>query len=389
MSRRQLWIGLQDACLALVVVVLGLAELWVPFESVYGDGSPVVSSIGVVLAGGALALRRLRTEACVAVFLIWLVIGIATLGHMHALFFGQVVPFMLALYSLARHGSGRLPWVGAAVAAATLLLGDFVIEALQGLDEIVFHWAMCVIAFAVGRGLRLSEQRAVSAALRLSAAEHELREATIAAVAAERTRIARELHDILAHSVSVIVVQAGAAEQVVEDDPAFVARALRDIRSVGTASLDEVRRVVEMLRGPGDAVSLDPQPGLAALRELVESSDSQTLRTTLDTAGDLGAVSPGLGLAVYRIVQEALTNVRRHSDASQAHVIVRAADDRVEVDVQDNGTAIRAEGPGRVGHGLIGMRERAALYGGHVTAARTDAGFRVTAVLPTPAVTHG
>ncbi|NYE20487.1 sensor histidine kinase [Microbacterium immunditiarum] len=380
--RRRLWVGVQDAFLAVVVIVLGLAELWIPFESVYGDGSPIVSSIGVVLSGAAIALRRLRTEACIIVFVVWLAIGVVTLGHMHALFFGQIVPFMVALYSLARHGRGRVPWIGAGVAAATLLFGDIFLDTLQGLDEIVFHWSMCTVAFAVGWGLRLSEQRAVAAALRLSDVEHHAREETIAAVAAERTRIARELHDILAHSVSVMVVQAGAAEQVVGDDPEFVRRALESIRSTGTASLDEVRRVVEMLRDPEDAVMLDPQPGLAALRDLVEASESHGLHTTLDTHGDLGSVPAGLGLAVYRIVQESLTNVRKHSDASHARVVVRVSEAAVELDVHDDGTAVGSGHEGRVGHGLIGIRERAALYGGEVTAGHNGSGFRVSAVLP-------
>lgn len=384
------WVVAQDAAVALAVLILGLAELWVPFESVYGDGSPIVSTIGVVLSAAALALRRIRTEACIGVFVIWLAIGIATLGHMQALFFGQVVPFMIALYSLARHGRGRVPWIGAAVAAVTLLFGDIFLEALQGLDEIVFHWAVCIIAFAVGWGLRASEQRAVTAAVRLSALEYESREQAAAAVAAERVRIARELHDILAHSVSVMVVQAGAAEQVVDDDPAFVRRALASIRSTGAASLDEMRRVVAMLRDPDDAVRLDPQPGLAGLRGLVEASEANGLRTRLDTEGDLGAVSAGLGLAVYRIVQESLTNVRKHSDASEVRVVVRATPDLVEVDVSDDGPRKTGPDSAHRGHGLIGMQERAALYGGEVTAGRTGSGFRVTAVLPmATAATHG
>jgi signal transduction histidine kinase len=373
-------------------MILGLAELWLPFDSVYGDGSPIVSTVGVVLSAVTLGLRRIRTEACIGVFVIWLTIGIVTLGHMHALFFGQIVPFMIALYSLARHGRGRVPWIGAAVAAVMLLFGDLFLEALQGLDEIVFHWTVCTIAFAVGWGLRVSEQRAVAVAVRLNALEYESREQAAAAVSAERTRIARELHDILAHSVSVMVVQAGAAEQLVDDDPAFVRRALASIRSTGAASLDEMRRVVVMLRDPDDAVRLDPQPGLTGLRELIESSEANGLRTRLHTEGDFDAVSAGQGLAVYRIVQESLTNVRKHSDAAEAHVVVRVTSDAVEVDVIDGGPrkSDSDSDSSHRGHGLIGMQERAALYGGDVTARRAGRGFRVTAILPMmTAATYG
>lgn len=389
MTRRTTWIGVQDAVLALAAMSLGLAEIWVPFESVYGDGSPIVSTVGVVLGGVLLGLRRLRVEACIGVFVVWLVIGIVTLGQMHALFFGQVVPFMIALYSLARHGRGRLPWIGAAVAAVTLLFGDFFLDALQGLDEIVFHWTMCIIAFAVGWGLRRSEERAVAAAVRLRSLEYQAREETLAAVSAERTRIARELHDILAHSLSVIVVQAGAAEQVVDDDPSFVRRALGSIRSTGAASLDEMGRVVAMLREPGDDAALDPQPGIAALRELVDASAAAGLRVELQTRGDLDGLPAGLGLTVYRIVQESITNVRKHSDAAEALVAVRATATRIEIEVSDDGTPRRAGDSKRVGHGLIGIRERAALYGGQVTAGPTEHGFRVTAVLQTTAAARG
>src|SRR6185312_556334 len=135
MTRRMWWFGAQDAGAAILIVGLGLSELWVPFESVFGDGSAIGSSIGVVLAGAALAQRRLRPAASILVFVVWLALGIATLGDVHALFFGQVVPFAIALYSLARHGQGRVPWIGAAVAAAVLLFGDIFIEALQGIDE--------------------------------------------------------------------------------------------------------------------------------------------------------------------------------------------------------------------------------------------------------------
>lgn len=390
MQWRGRWIGVQDAVIALVVTALGVAEVWVPFESVYGSGSAVASTVGVVVAGSALAFRRLDPRASVAVFLVWLAIGVATLGAMHALFFGQVVPFMLALYSLARHGKGRLPAVGSGVAAVTLIFGDLFIEALQGVDEIVFHWTMCSVAFLVGLGLRASEQRAVTAALRLSAVEHESQEEMLAAVAAERSRIARELHDILAHSVSVMVIQAGAAAQAVDDDPAFVRRALESIRETGKASLDEVRRVVSMLRDRDDPVALGPQPSLVALDELVEASNAVGLHVDLETQGDLNSLAPGPALAVYRIVQESLTNVRRHSDATRVDVSLRVTPERVAVEVRDNGRAKRPPSGqvGQVGHGLIGMRERAALYGGELTAEATPAGFTVSLDLPL-AATHG
>ncbi|GAA1766076.1 histidine kinase [Agromyces humatus] len=373
--------AVQDALLALAVAALGVAEIWVPFESVNGQGSPVVSTVGVVIAAGLLTQRRARPVLSVGVFAVWLVIGVTTLGEMQVLFFGQMVPFMLALYSLARHGSRRLAWTGAASAAVTLLFGDLFIPALQAPPEIIFHWTVCALAFAIGWGLRASEHRAVAAALRASQVEAASRELTAAAITDERARIARELHDVLAHSVSVMVVQAGAAAQAVDDDPAFVRRALESIRATGAESLDEVRRVVNMLRDSGEEAGLVPQPGVGGLDDLVAAARATGLQVTSEVTGDADRLPAGLSLAVFRIVQESLTNVRKHARADAVQVSVNCEPHQVEVRVVDDGAA-QASSPGSPGHGLIGMRERAALYGGTLEAARVADGFAVRAVLP-------
>lgn len=380
MDRRR-WHAVQDAALAISVAGMGFAELWVPFQSVYGTGSPVVSMVGITVAAALLSQRRLWPASSVGVFGVWLALGVATLGSIQVLFFGQLVPFMLALYSLARHAAPRTAWIGAGTAAATLLVGDVFLPALGGLEEIAFHWVFCGAGFAVGWGLRTSEHRAVSAAVQAAEAEALSRERTIAAIAEERARIARELHDVLAHSVSMMVVQAGAAAQVVEDDPAFVQRALESIRCTGADSLDEVRRVVSILREPGDEAGLDPQPGLAALEDLVHDVRTTGIGVDCELSGDVAAVPPGLALAVYRIVQESLTNVRKHSDARTVTVRVACEPETVTVSVSDDGRS-GAEPAAATGHGIIGMRERAAVYGGRLDAEALPGGFSVRAVLP-------
>ncbi|MGW9632002.1 sensor histidine kinase [Agromyces sp. NPDC055520] len=393
MQRRRFWHGVQDAALALALAAAGIAEAFGLVESVLGDGSPVVSSIGVVLAAGLISQRRLHTWLLPGVFAVWLVIGVLTLGHLQSLFWGQLVPFMLALYSLARHGRGRLPWIGAGSAALVLLLADIFLPVLQGVEEIVFHWMLCTVAFATGWGLRASEDRAVAAAIRARAAEAEARERAEAAATAERARIARELHDILAHSVSVMVVQAGAAEQVVDEDPEYVRGALAAIRAAGTSSLDEVRRVVSLLRESDAAGGLEPQPGIAAIGDLVDATRAGGLEVDLVVSGVHEDVPPGLGLAVYRIVQEALTNVRKHSGARRARVAVRCDPESLTIEVHDDGAgasgapgALDATGisgiSGEPGHGLIGMRERAAIYGGRLDAGPSADGYLVSAVIP-------
>ena len=195
-------------------------------------------------------------------------------------------------------------------------------------------------------------------------------------MADERARIARELHDIVAHSVSVMVVQAGAAQKAL-DDPAFVGTALESIRTTGTTALDEMRRVVALIRDPDAPAALRPQPDLADLERLVAEMD---VPTRLRVEGDPRPLSAGVALAAFRIVQEALTNVRRHADAGSVEVVLRHLPEHLEVEVVDDGRG--ADAPSG-GHGLIGMRERAQMYGGSLfTDSRPGGGFTVRAVLP-------
>jgi signal transduction histidine kinase len=205
----------------------------------------------------------------------------------------------------------------------------------------------------------------------------------LAAVAEERTRIARELHDIIAHSVTTMVVQAGAAEQVVDDDPEHVRKALATIRDTGTGALAEMRRVVAVLRDIDEPGELSPQPGVDALPDLVEDARSAGLDATLEVRGEVRPLPGGVDLAAYRIVQEALTNVRRHADATAVRVGLDYSADDVRIEVVDDG--VGSSDPSG-GHGLVGMRERASLYGGRVEAGAADgAGFVVRAVLPVSA----
>jgi signal transduction histidine kinase len=378
-SRRGRRHRVQDLGVAVLLAAVGLLEVWLPLESAVGQGSPWVSTVGIVTVAALLTARRTHPPACFVAIAVWPVLGVLTWGDLQILFFGQLVPLMVIVYSVARHGQGRQPWVGAAAAAGMMVLADVFIQLLQDPGELFFHWGALTLSFLVGRGLRTSEDRAVAAALHAAEAETAARERTAAAIAEERARIARELHDIVAHSVSVIVVQAGAAEQVVDDDPELARRALRTIRTTGTGALGEMRRVVAMLRVPETAGDLTPQPGVAALPGLVDATRATGLDVDLRVKGTPVLLPAGLDLAAYRIVQEALTNVRRHSDATHAGVALAFTPSQLEIDVEDNGTSCSEV---RAGHGLIGMRERAALYGGRCEAAMTEAGFQVHAVLP-------
>ena len=379
---------LADVLLATAVAAVGVAEIWVPFPSVAGDGSRWGSTVVVVATCAALVVRRRWPVGVLSVVALLFVAGLAT-GQLYVLFWGGFLPFAVAVFSAARYGLGREPYVGAALAAAVLLYLDLFVDELQEPGEIIFHWLVTTVVWSFGWGLQRFERRARESSRQAIAAQVNAAERAMAAVIEERTRIARELHDIVAHSVSVMVVQAGAAEQVVEEDPAYTREALRTIRETGSGALSEMRRVVSMLReddSGSPASALAPQPGLAALSALVDEARALGLEVSLTTVGEPRDLPPGLDLAAYRIVQEALTNVRRHAHASRAEVRLEYDADEIRLQVTDDGQG-PVNGTARQGHGLVGMRERAALYGGRVMTDSTDGqGFAVQAVLPvTPA----
>lgn len=379
MEARDRWHLAQDSALAAIVASMGIAEVWVPFESVEGTGSPIVSSVVILVSAALIALRRTRTGLLAVVPLAWIIATVASDGHPQVLFFGGLVPLMLVLYSGVRHGTVRVAAMVCGSVLATILLGDLFIPELQEPSEILFHWGVTIAVFLVGFGLRLSERRAVDAALRAAAAEAEAEQASLRAVAEERTRIARELHDILGHSLSVMVVQAGAAAQVVDEDPETARRALEAIRATGSDALAEIRRVVSLLRE--DRPDLSPQPGITRIPELIEQARADGLQVEYTVDDDAFELSAGRQLVVYRVVQESLTNIRRHTRATAANVSVRCRDGEVLVTVTDDGHT-RLDATATTGHGLLGMRERVALYGGTLETGQEQGGWRVHAVVP-------
>lgn len=199
----------------------------------------------------------------------------------------------------------------------------------------------------------------------------------------ERLRIARELHDVLAHSISVINVQAGVGLALLDSDPEQARTALTTIKGASKEALGEVRQVLDTLRTPGDAPR-SPAPGLDRLPELTEQAKSVGLTVDITTEGAPAALSPGTDLAAFRIVQEALTNIVRHSGSRAARVLLHYAPGALEIRVDDDGPATSRPGePAGGGNGLIGMRERAAALGGTIEAGpRPDGGFRVRARIP-------
>ncbi|MGZ6673991.1 MAG: sensor histidine kinase, partial [Solirubrobacteraceae bacterium] len=211
--------------------------------------------------------------------------------------------------------------------------------------------------------------------------EHELR--ANEAVAEERARIARELHDLVAHNVSVMVVQAGAERHALGPEQESTREALTSIEQAGRQALVEARRLLGMLRRKDDGSELEPQPSVEHIDVLVEQIERAGLPVTLAVEGEQAPLPAGVDLCAYRIVQEGLTNALKHAGPAHAEVVLRYEPRALDVEVRDDGRGpARANGDG-AGHGLIGMRERVALYGGALEAgARDGGGFAIHAHLP-------
>jgi signal transduction histidine kinase len=328
-------------------------------------------AVGVIVALGStvpIAWRRTNPVAAALVgTAVWL---IPTDGYVYL---GYVAAFVL-FYSLAAH----LPDVRR-VAAVTAVGVVVTVVATALRSEVVgelFGAISAVVAPAVaGRVVR----RLRELTLHL---EHERERAERAAVAEERGRIARELHDVVAHGVSVIAIQADAAEAALDRDPELARAPLRTIRGSAKEALEEMRHLLGMLREDDDGGELAPQPGLEQLPDLVARARAGGVPVDLDVSGTPRTLPPGLDLSAYRIVQEALTNVRKHAQGAPTTVRIDWEPRALALEVRDHGPGPAANANGG-GHGLVGMRERVRLHGGQLTTGEAaGGGFAVFARLP-------
>jgi len=285
---------------------------------------------------------------------------------------------IIALYSVAAH-TDRPTATRAGAASLFVLFWPIVLTGHRNYVEALFELAFLSLGWMLGA--YLGELRARPARIQR---EHENERRR--ALAEEQARIARELHDVMAHSVSVMVVQAAAAGDVFDSSPQQAREALRSIESTGRQALAEIRRVLGTIRSPdGDAEVLTPQPGLSRLEDLIAQVRGAGLPVVLRIEGTRSELPAGLELSAYRIVQEALTNTLKHAGANQASVVLRYRPRELEVEIADDGLgglATRGE-PDGSGRGLIGMRERVAVFGGKLEAgARAGGGFVVRALFP-------
>jgi signal transduction histidine kinase len=293
---------------------------------------------------------------------------------------GASIAELCALYGLTVWTSPRRFLLGTVAVAAAILAaatGPHTTFSSTAFVLLVVLAVMLLVRRVVGDRER-----------RAQLAERERDLAAREAVAGERARIARELHDVVAHSVSVIVVQAQAGPRLLAE-PAQVRDVFRSIETTGREALDELRRLLGVLRTRDEQLPVGPQPGLDALQPLIQQLREAGLRVELRVEGEPVRLPPGIDLSAYRIVQEALTNTLKHAGPAEAEVIVRYHHSTLELEILDNGTGAPARVNGS-GHGLVGMRERVALYGGSLEAgARNGHGFGVRARLPLVAETAG
>ncbi len=237
------------------------------------------------------------------------------------------------------------------------------------------------IAWVGGFALRERVEQAEAAEVRASLAERERDAAARIAVAEERVRIARELHDIVAHAVSVMVLQVGAVRHKLPDALAEDSDALRGVEQAGRTALAEMRGLLAAMRRDGEEAELTPQPGLDGLDSLLEEIERAGLPVQLHVDGEPVALPRGIDLSAYRIVQEGLTNALKHARASNAEVTVRYRPDELQIEISDNGEGSSTSNG--LGHGLVGVRERVKIYGGQMSAGSANgSGFILSTRLP-------
>jgi signal transduction histidine kinase len=366
-----------DVALAASLAVLGVVELQLSYAFELTDRpGPLPLHLAVAVASAAsLAWRRSHPllVAPIALCLLGLETFVVALPNVYV----SAVVIVIAVYSLAVYAP---TWRSALLPLAVAIGGGLVMGAHDPEDPV--GSAITTVIFAaivLTAGAVVRNYRAGTESMRT---ERDLAAAEVRAVAAdERARIARELHDVVAHGMSVVALQAVGGRRVLDTDPAQAREAFDTIERVTSDCLDEMRRLLGILRAADDQAPLAPQPTLDQIAVLVEQARSAGTEVDVTVTGEARSLPPGVGLSAYRIVQEALTNALKHAPGARLRLLVRYEEASVVVEVLDDGPGDR--GASSPGHGLIGMRERVELFGGTLdVGTRSEGGFGVRARLP-------
>jgi signal transduction histidine kinase len=382
-------IDVGDALLAVVLAGSSVASV---LAGVPAFGEPLALGLALALLSTLPVAVRRRWPIPVAAVLLFATGADLVAAAPHQAALQPYVALILAGYSVGSRAEGRFS-IALPACLALLALPVFALALAdhESLGNEVTSYIWLVAAWGVGRVVRGMRRRTAE----LEAANAELADhreiAAEAAVTVERGRIAREIHDVIAHNVSMMVVQAGAAARVLRADEPQVRSALETIAETGRQTVDEMRSVLGVLRsGADEAADRAPQPGLADLASLAEGLRRSGISVDWRVEGVLRPLPRALDLSAYRIVQEALTNSLKHARGARAEVVVHYDDGALALDISDSGGARNGAPavatPVTGGNGIVGMRERAALFGGELMAGPTADGFRVTARLPVPLV---
>lgn len=372
-----------DVAIAAVFAVLGQVVTWGQLEDAQTfEGPRAVNAVLNLLLMAALAWRRRAPLAALGWAVVVYFLSQAVVQHDMSLLVA-FVPLIVLTASAGYSCPRRRAFLAAGIAVLGMTVVTLSTPWMRHVDHFVYNLVVLLGPWLAARGLREREERAAALSADL-AGERAAKEAAVRQVAAEeRVRIARELHDIVAHSVSVMVVQIGAARMQVQSGAAGAEAPLLAAEDVGRQALTDMRGLLGVLRAD-EAVGAGPeapQPGLSALDTLVAQTRATGLHVDVRVDGDALVLPAGLDLTAYRIVQEALTNTLKHSGSDRATVRVGYGPASLLIEVVDDGTATPVEDA--TGHGLVGIRERVSAFGGTVSTGRVPGGgWRVRAELP-------
>jgi signal transduction histidine kinase len=367
-----------------------LFQIWHGPITQIGDGPISGPKVPLVMIGlGAtvpLAIRRRWPLIAVTIItadgVLQPVFGMKQFGSSVLNLFEIFLAVMLIVYSTAANTTGRRTWIGGGIIIAILLFAGLPAMINGSFSTVFGTYVFCGVAWVVGKTIQHRNELSRRLADRAARLE-QTRDAEVEkAVSDERSRMARELHDVVSHNVSLMTLQAGAARQALDVHPQRARQQLLGIESTGREAMVEMRRLLGLLREAPDGPALEPQPSLRHIDLLVERMKEAGLPVQL-SMDDIPASMPrGVDLTAYRIVQEGLTNALKHSNPTCVQVNIRVLDRAVQIEVDDDGIPNPASAGGH-GHGLIGMRERVAIYGGELDAGPAPGrGFRLKARIP-------
>jgi signal transduction histidine kinase len=388
MGRRRTWRPLLapalDLAIAALVVGLGLISAALVPQSI--GTMPLGLAIALAIATGNLIAFRRRWPVAVLVATAAVLLVGQTYGT--SLNFGGFA-LLIAVYTVATETPRRISLVVLAALPAYLVVAVLIFNTVHPnptstvLADLVTAIAIYGTAWLVGDSLRTRRMRTAALEARAAQLERDQQQAARLAVQNERAVIARELHDVVAHSVSVMIVQAGAARRVIDAQPEEARAALASIETTGREALAEMRRMLGILRSDDGPAPLAPQHGLANLGQLIANAQAADVVAELSIVGEPRPLAPGIDLAVYRIIQEAITNTIKHAAPTRATIRLSYEPSAVVVDVRDAGSRPAARVPSS-GHGLVGMEERVRIYGGTFDAGPAPGGgFAIHARMPT------